>query len=215
MPNLTAMLTAGILSLNTSTNSIQSACLLSSTKWPMKGEQTLSRRGKKRKRKKERKKKIPPQKTTTNKTKLRRPDGIFQRAKCELKSFLFQNTLACAAGFHSKDKHASVHQSCLFLMHNWCGELYNSRSELSNETKNFIFSITKTVSFKPQIQHTTAFAPNPVSNSRAAYVCKGYTHINIKCVVVVIIKVEPCKLIWRQQHFKAVNHYITNLRVYH
>ena len=82
-------------------------------------------------------------------------------------------------------------------------------------TKNFIFSTTKTVSFKPQIQHTTAFAPNPVSNSRAAYVCKGYTHINIKCVVAVTIKVEPCTLIWRQQHFKAVNHYITNLRVYH
>ena len=53
MPNLTAMLTAGILSLNTSTNSIQSACLLSSTKWPVKCEQTLSRRGKKKKKKAE------------------------------------------------------------------------------------------------------------------------------------------------------------------
>lgn len=85
---------------------------------------------------------------------------------------------------------------------------------IKRTTKNFIFSITKTVSFKPQIQHTPAFAPNPVSNSRAAYVCKGYTHINIKCVVAVIKKVEPCTLIWRQQHFKAVNHYITNLLVF-
>ena len=139
MPNLTAMLTAGILSLNTSTNSIQSACLLSSTKWPMKGEQTLSRRGKKRRRKKKRSPPPPPP-PPPKKKKLRRPDGIFQRAKCELKSFLFQNTLACAAGFHSKDKHTSVHQSCLFLMHNWCGELYNSRSELSNEQQRISFS---------------------------------------------------------------------------
>lgn len=62
---------------------------------------------------------------------------------------------------------------------------------IKRTTKNFIFSITKTVSFKPQIQHTPAFAPNPVSNSRAAYVCKGYTHINIKCVVAVIKKLNP------------------------